>query len=668
MKKQITKILIANRGEIAVRIIKTARKMNIKTVAVYSEADINSLAVQMADEAYYIGPSPSNFSYLSIKNLLKIIKESGADAVHPGYGFLSENTKFCQELEKIGVSFIGPKSRAINDMGDKIISKKIAKEAGVNIVPGYMGVIKDEKEASEIAKNVGYPVMVKAAAGGGGRGMRIVHNEKNIGSAFSSASKEAINSFGDGRIFIEKFIENPRHIEIQVLADQHGNIVCLGERECSIQRYNQKVIEEAPSPLLDEIIRNKMYEQSKELARKVDYCSAGTVEYIVDQSKNFYFLEMNTRLQVEHPVTELITGLDLVEQMIRVANGEKLSFEQKDVKLKGWAMESRIYAEDPTRNFLPSSGRISKYHEPKAGKNIRIDSGIYEGGEVSVYYDSMVAKLCSYGKNRKEAISYMRKALNEYYIEGILDNIHFLENIFASKKFSTGKLSTNYIAEEYPEGYKLSSLVYNECINVVYASVIIKWLEKNRSLSTTDKMEGETNDIDPRWAVIVGKDSVLIDVTRKTEDSFELVFNGELVIITNVRWNIGQPFFKANIAGEEFSLKLKQLPNSGLYRFNYLGNYLDVLVVSPKTAELMRHMKEKTADKNLKTLIAPISGKIVEVKVKIGEKISAGQELLIVEAMKMENCLVADLDVVIKDIKIKAGDNVTVEQLLVEFE
>ncbi len=446
------KILIANRGEIACRVIKTARKMGIKTVAVYSEADRDALHVEMADEAVLIGPPPTAQSYLVMERIIQACKDTGAEAVHPGYGFLSERAAFCEALEKEGIAFIGPKVKAINAMGDKITSKKLAKEAGVSTVPGYTEVIKDAKEAVEIASGIGYPVMIKASAGGGGKGMRVAWNDAECLDGFERSTNEARSSFGDDRVFIEKYIEEPRHIEIQVMGDSFGNIVYLGERECSLQRRHQKVIEEAPSPFLDEATRKAMGEQAVALSRAVDYQSAGTVEFIVDSRRNFYFLEMNTRLQVEHPVTEYITGLDLVELMIRVAAGEKLPITQDDVKLKGWAIESRVYAEDPFRNFLPSIGRLVKYLPPKESEVVRVDTGVYEGGEVSMYYDPMIAKLITYGSTRDRAIAHMRDALNEFFIRGVAHNISFLAALMVHTRFMTGRISTNMIAEEYQHG------------------------------------------------------------------------------------------------------------------------------------------------------------------------------------------------------------------------
>lgn len=664
---KMKKILIANRGEIAVRIIKTARKLGIKTVAIYSEADVNSMAVQMADEAFYIGPSPSNLSYLNVAKILEVVQESGSDAVHPGYGFLSENANFANELEKIGVNFIGPAVAAVQSMGDKIISKKIAKEAGVSTVPGYMGIIEDATEAKKIAESVGFPVMVKAAAGGGGRGMRIVHKIEDVAKAFDSAKLEAKNNFGDDRIFIEKFIEKPRHIEIQIIADKHGNVVCLGERECSIQRYNQKVIEEAPSSFLNEKVRQDMYKQSVSLVKKVDYFSAGTIEYIMDKQHNFYFLEMNTRLQVEHPVTELITGIDLVEQMINVANGDKLSFSQKDIKLKGWAMESRIYAEDPARGFLPSSGRISTYQEPESSKNVRVDTGVYEGGEVSMFYDAMIAKLCTYGKDRNEAIRYMQKALGQYVIKGISNNISFLESMFFSSRFASGDLSTNYISEEYPDGYKMVEIASSDYEEAIYASTIIRWMESLRVSKITGSKAGSEKEVNTRWAVCVGEDTYIVELEILGNNNFKIIAQGKEVLISDVNWHSGMPLFKAKIDGANISLKFSKSSKSNLYRFNYLGGFVNISVVSPRVAELMKYMPVKVEESNDKSLIAPISGKVIDVLVEKGEKVKLGMELVVVEAMKMENSLVAEKDAVVKDVKVKKGDNVQAEQILIEF-
>ena len=665
MKKTISKILIANRGEIAVRVIKTARKLNIKTVAIYSEADSTSLAVKMADESYFIGPSPSNQSYLNVDKIIEVVKLSGADAVHPGYGFLSENSAFAEKLEELGVEFIGPGREAILAMGDKITSKKIAIAAGVNTVPGYMGVIKDTYEAQKISDEIGFPVMIKATAGGGGRGMRIVHRAEDVADAFLSASKEAKNSFGDDRIFIEKFIENPRHIEIQVLGDKYGNIICLGERECSIQRYNQKVIEEAPSPFLTEEIRQKMYEQSRSLAANVNYHSVGTVEYIVDQDKKFYFLEMNTRLQVEHPVTEMVTGLDLVEEMINVAEGKKLKLTQEEVKLTGWAFESRIYAEDPARGFLPSSGRVFKYCEPEESDYIRIDSGVYEGSEISMFYDPMIAKLCSYGETRNDAITNMNKALGEMIIRGVSHNIGFLGSIFSHQRFIDGNLSTSYIAQEYPDGYKLKELVEGEYSDIIYAATIIRLLEAERNGNITGKIDEK--EINTRWSVCVNDGNYIVEITRKEENSYSLFSQGKRVKVKNVNWSFGSPLFKAIINDVPITLKFRKRKATSLYRFHCLGGFLNVSVVTPRVAELMKYMPEKKEENDMSSLKAPISGKVVSVKVSEGEKIKAGTELVVLEAMKMENALIAEFDAEIKKICVPDGQVVAVDEVLIEF-
>ncbi|MCW8907764.1 MAG: acetyl-CoA carboxylase biotin carboxylase subunit, partial [Sedimenticola sp.] len=496
------KILIANRGEIACRVIKSAQKMGIKTVAVYSDADKEALHVQMADEAVHIGPAPSSESYLVQERIIQACRDTGAQAVHPGYGFLSENSTFCEALEKAGIAFIGPATFAINSMGDKITSKNLAEKAGVNVIPGYTDVVRDADHAVEISNGIGYPVMLKASAGGGGKGMRVAWNEAECRDGFERATNEARSSFGDERVFIEKFIEEPRHIEIQVIADTHGNVVYLGERECSIQRRHQKVIEEAPSPFIDEATRKKMGEQAVQLARAVDYRSAGTVEFIVDAQRNFYFLEMNTRLQVEHPVTELVTGQDLVELMIRVANGEKLPITQEEVKLNGWAMESRVYAEDPFRNFLPSIGRLVKY-EPPVGENVRVDTGVYEGGEVSMFYDPMIAKLITYGKDRNEAITRMQDALDAYCIRGVQHNISFLNALMVHPRFIEGRLTTNFIAEEYPDGFDASCVPREDPAKAVAIAAMIHRQYMDRAARLSGQLRGHERRVNDDWVVII---------------------------------------------------------------------------------------------------------------------------------------------------------------------
>ncbi len=660
------KLLIANRGEIACRIIKTCRKLGIKTVAVYSDADTNSLFVQMADEAVNIGPSPSSQSYLNVDKILAAIKKTGANLVHPGYGFLSENRAFANALEKNGVIFVGPSVHSIEMMGDKIESKKLAIEAGVSTVPGHMGIIKDSKEAAEIAEKIGFPVMVKASAGGGGKGMRIVWKKEEMDDAFTSASNEARNSFSDDRIFIEKFIENPRHIEIQVLADKHGNIVCLGERECSIQRNNQKVIEEAPSSFIDEVTRQKMYEQSKALAKKVGYFSAGTIEYIVDKNKNFYFLEMNTRLQVEHPVTELITGLDLVELMIKIALDEKLPFKQEDIKLNGWAMESRIYAEDPSRGFLPSSGRINLYIEPQESENVRVDSGVYEGGEVSMFYDDMIAKLCSYGQNRLEAIENMRGALGGFAIGGVSHNISFLETIMRNEKFIQGNISTAFIKEEFPAGFSGNEVdsAAQEVLIATSMYIFLRNFERNAKIS--GQLYHREKQISDRWVVVLDEKSYLVDLLEKYENGIKILCdNDEIVVETS--WTNGEKLFRGIVNGNSVGVKIRENNRTGNYLLQYSGSDVFVSVMSPRNAELSKFMPKIQKNAKPVNLTSPITGKIVRFKVKEGDEVKAGQELVVIEAMKMENSIRSDHDVKIGKIKFNEGEAVGIGQVVMDF-
>jgi len=661
------KLLIANRGEIACRIIKTCRKLGIKTVAVYSDADINSLFVQMADESVNIGASPSSQSYLNVNKIVSAVKKTGATMVHPGYGFLSENRNFAEALDKAGVMFVGPSTYSIEMMGDKIQSKKLALEADVSTVPGHMGVIKDADEAIKIAEQIGFPVMVKASAGGGGKGMRIVWKKEEMAEAFLSASNEARNSFSDDRVFIEKFIENPRHIEIQVIADKHGNIVCLGERECSIQRNNQKVIEEAPSSFIDEKTRAKMYEQSIALAKKVKYYSAGTIEYIMDKNKNFYFLEMNTRLQVEHPVTELITGLDIVELMIKIAQGEKLPFTQKDIKLNGWAMESRIYAEDPSRGFLPSSGRISLYIEPEENENIRVDSGVYEGGEVSMFYDAMIAKLCTYGKNRKEAIEHMKHALGSFAISGVSHNISFLETIMKSERFTKGDLSTSFIKDEFPAGFSGSELdsKAKQVLLVVAMQIFLKNYQRNSLM--TGQLNNRQKQISDRWVIEIDENSYLINIVE--QELGKLVINCDRKDIKlSTSWNNGEKLFRGTVNGLSVGVKIRENNNTGSYLLQYSGLDAFVSVYSPRIAELNKFMPKIQKNAKPVNLTSPITGKIIRFKVAEGDEVKSGQDLVVIEAMKMENVIRADCDVKIAKIKFKEGEPVGIGQVIIDFE
>ncbi len=660
------KLLIANRGEIACRIIKTCRKLGIKTVAVYSDADTNSLFVQMADEAVNIGHAPSSQSYLNISKIIAAVKKTGATMVHPGYGFLSENRNFAEALEKEGVIFVGPSVYSVEMMGDKIESKKLALEAGVSTVPGHMGIIKDGVEAAQIAEKIGFPVMVKASAGGGGKGMRIVWKKEEVAEAFLSASNEARNSFSDDRIFVEKFIENPRHIEIQVIADKHGNIVCLGERECSIQRNNQKVIEEAPSSFVDEETRQKMYAQSKALAAKVKYFSAGTIEYIMDKNKNFYFLEMNTRLQVEHPVTELITGLDIVELMIKIALGEKLPFKQEDIKLNGWAMESRIYAEDPARGFLPSSGRINLYIEPSESENVRVDTGVYEGGEVSMFYDAMIAKLCSYGKDRKEAIEHMRQALGSFAIGGVSHNISFLETIMKNERFVSGNISTAFIKEEFPKGFSGSEIDSDSEEVLIGAAMQIFLKNYERNGHMTGQLRNREKQISERWVVMIDNESFLVNLIEKKDGFLRLECDRKEIEVEN-SWTNGDKLFLGSINGRDVGVKVRENNNTGSYLLQYSGLDAFVTVYSPRIAELSKFMPK--IEKNAKpvNLTSPITGKIARFKVKEGEEVKAGQELVVIEAMKMENAIRTDHDVKIGKIRFAEGDVVGIGQVVMEF-
>ncbi len=658
------KILIANRGEIACRVIKTARKMGIKTVAVYSEADKDALHVELADEAVFIGPPPTAQSYLVMERIVQACKDTGAEAVHPGYGFLSERAAFCEALDKEGIAFIGPKVRAIEAMGDKITSKKLAKEAGVSTVPGYNEVIKDTQEAVKIAQGIGYPVMIKASAGGGGKGMRVAWNDAECADGFERSTNEARSSFGDERVFIEKYIEEPRHIEIQVLGDSHGNIVYLGERECSLQRRHQKVIEEAPSPFLDEKTRKAMGEQAVALSRAVDYQSAGTVEFIVDSKRNFYFLEMNTRLQVEHPVTEYITGLDLVEQMIRVAAGEKLGFTQDDVKLKGWAIEARVYAEDPFRNFLPSIGRLVKYMPPKETEVVRVDTGVYEGGEVSMYYDPMIAKLITYGATRDRAIAHMRDALNEFFIRGVAHNISFLAALMVHTRFMTGRISTNMIAEEYPHGFHALDVPHDDPALLISVSAFLHRRYMDRAARISGQLLGHERKITNDWVVLMGGQQHPVRVDP-ADGGYDVVYMGENYQVRS-DWQFGQPLFKGTLNGTDICIQVER--RDMIYRLFHWGSQADVMVLSPRVADLQALMPIKSAPDMSKYLLSPMPGLLTKVAVQVGQEVKAGEELAVIEAMKMENVLRADHDAKVAKITAVPGDSLAVDQAIIEFE
>ncbi len=663
------KILIANRGEIACRVIKTARKMGIQTVAIYSDADKNALHVQMADEAVHIGPPQANQSYIVIDKVMAAIKGSDAEAVHPGYGFLSENPKFAEALAAEGVAFVGPPVGAIEAMGDKITSKKLAQEAGVSTVPGYMGLIDDADDAVRIAGEVGYPVMIKASAGGGGKGMRVAWNDEDCREGFASSKNEAANSFGDDRIFIEKFVTQPRHIEIQVLCDGHGNGIYLGERECSIQRRNQKVIEEAPSPFLDEATRKAMGEQAVALAKAVDYASAGTVEFIVDGDRNFYFLEMNTRLQVEHPVTELITGIDLVEQMIRVAAGEPLSITQDDVKLNGWAMESRLYAEDPYRGFLPSIGRLTRYRPPEELADdahvVRNDTGVYEGGEISMYYDPMIAKLCTWGPSRLEAIEHMRVALDSFEVEGIGHNLPFLSAVMDHPKFVAGEMTTAFIAEEYPDGFEGVTLPQEALQRVAAAVAAMFRVDEIRRSRISGRMDNHERHVGEDWVVTLQSESFEVAIQADHEGSTVRFIDGTEVRVTS-DWVPGQPLALLNVGGEALVLKVGKI-DAG-YRIRTRGADLKVYVRTPRQAELATLMPERLPPDTSKVLLCPMPGLIVKIDVEEGQEVQEGQALCTVEAMKMENILRAEKKGVVARINCAAGDSLSVDEVIMEFE
>ncbi|WP_274628657.1 acetyl-CoA carboxylase biotin carboxylase subunit [Arvimicrobium flavum] len=664
------KILIANRGEIACRVIKTAQKLGIATVAVYSDADRDALHVKMADEAVHIGPAPSSQSYIVIEKILDAIRKTGADAVHPGYGFLSENANFAEALKAEGVAFIGPPPVAIEAMGDKITSKKIAASAGVSTVPGHMGLIETADEAVHIAGSIGYPVMIKASAGGGGKGMRIAWNDAEAREGFQSSRNEAKSSFGDDRIFIEKFVTQPRHIEIQVLGDQHGNIVYLGERECSIQRRNQKVIEEAPSPFLDAATRKAMGEQAVALAKAVGYFSAGTVEFIVDGDRNFYFLEMNTRLQVEHPVTELITGLDLVEEMIRVAAGERLRIAQDDVKLNGWAIESRLYAEDPYRNFLPSIGRLTRYRPPVEGEQadgivVRNDTGVFEGGEISMYYDPMIAKLCTWAPDRITAIDAMSAALDDFEVEGIGHNLPFLSAVMEQERFREGRLTTAYIAEEFPDGFAGVTPREADARLLAAAAALINLRVQGRDVQISGALANHARPVSPDWIVALDDFSFPIHCEQR-QDSVAVSFDDGTTLQVSSDWQPGATHATFKIDGRAVGIKTG-LAGSRI-RLRWRGIDATVFVRSPRVAELARLMPKKLPPDTSKFLLCPMPGVVTSIVVNEGDTVEAGQALATVEAMKMENVLRAERRGVVSRIAAKAGASLGVDELIMEFE
>jgi propionyl-CoA carboxylase alpha chain len=664
------KILIANRGEIACRVIKTTKKLGIRTVAVYSDADADALHVRQADEAVHIGPAPSSQSYIAIDKILDAIRKTGADAVHPGYGFLSENAAFAEALEKAGIAFIGPPVNAIKAMGDKITSKKLAAEAGVSTVPGHMGLIGDAEEAVKIAGEIGYPVMIKASAGGGGKGMRIAWNDAEAREGFQSSKNEAKSSFGDDRIFIEKFVTQPRHIEIQVLGDKHGTVLYLGERECSIQRRNQKVIEEAPSPFLDEKTRRAMGEQAVALSKAVGYHSAGTVEFIVDGTKNFYFLEMNTRLQVEHPVTELITGIDLVEQMIRVASGEKLAFGQNDVSLNGWAIESRLYAEDPYRNFLPSIGRLSRYRPPGEGAYadgtvVRNDTGVFEGGEISMYYDPMVAKLCTWAPDRLTAIDAMSAALDDFEVEGIGHNLPFLSAVMQHDRFRAGRLTTAFIAEEFPDGFHGVEPDPASARKLAAVATLIHQALQTRAAQISGTIGHHRRVIGKDWVVTFAGQEHSVTLNATADGAYVQMTDGAAFAVAG-DWTPGRSHAIFNVEGTAMGVKIDLVGTA--IRLRWRGMDLRVHVRSPRVAELARLMPKKLPADTSKMLLCPMPGVVTTLAVAAGDTVEAGQSLATVEAMKMENTLRAERRGVVKRIAVTAGASLAVDELIMEFE
>ncbi len=662
-----TKILIANRGEIACRIIKTAKKMGIATVAVYSDADRDAVHVEMADEAVHIGPSPASQSYLVAEKIIEACKQTGAQAVHPGYGFLSERASFCTSLETQGIVFIGPKPRAIEAMGDKIESKKFANAADVSTVPGWLGVIEDAAHAEKIAGEIGYPVMIKASAGGGGKGMRVAWDAAEVRDGFERARSEAKSSFGDDRVFIEKFVVDPRHIEIQVLGDAYGNVIYLGERECSIQRRNQKVVEEAPSPFLDEKTRRAMGEQAVALAKAVDYQSAGTVEFIVDKDRNFYFLEMNTRLQVEHPVTELVTGIDLVEQMILIAAGERLAVKQEGVKLDGWAVESRLYAEDPYRNFLPSIGRLARYRPPEEGRSgeiiVRNDTGVTEGSEISMFYDPMIAKLCTWAPTRAEAIDAMSDALDRFVVDGIQHNMPFLAALMRHPRWREGRLSTGFIAEEYPDGFQpvIPDGDQKAVLAAVAASVELVRCDRLGRLSGRLRPADAT---DREWVVRLGEE-YLTAFARRGSPAAEIAIDGGKPLSVASNWQPGEPVWRGSVDGNRIAAQIR-LRTNGL-RIDWRGMSVDAFVMEPHVARLDRLMLKKAAADTSKFLLCPMPGLVVSIGVTAGQEVKAGETLAVVEAMKMENVLRAERDLTVAKIVAGPGDSLAVDAVIMEF-
>ncbi len=658
------KILIANRGEIACRVIRTARRMNIRTVAVYSEADKEALHVKQADEAVGIGPALATESYLAIDRIIEACKETGAQAVHPGYGFLAENPAFAAALSDHGIVFIGPTVEALTTMGDKLASKKLAMESGVRTVPGQADVISDGEQAVTAAREIGYPVMLKAAAGGGGKGMRIAWNDEECRAGYERATSEARSSFGDGRVFVEKYIPEPRHIEIQVMADRHSGVIHLGERECSLQRRHQKVIEESPSPLVDEAVRLEMGEKAVALARAAGYESAGTVEFMVDTDRSYYFLEMNTRLQVEHPVTELVTGLDLVELMIRVAAGEPLPLRQDDVTMSGWAIEARVYAEDPFRDFLPSAGRLVRYLPPTESESVRIDTGVCEGGEVSLYYDPLMAKVITRGVTRAEAIQHMRTALSEFYIKGVSHNLSFLSALVAHPRFAEGRLSTAFVAEEYPLGFHAEEVAPEDVALLVAVAATVHNRGTDRATQAGGRTGGTETRVPAQWVVLLGEDEFAVQM-QADDGVHRVLLEGESFEVRS-EWRPGLPLFRGTFNGVPVCLQVE--PEGIGYRISYDGSRVLAKVLTPRTAELYRLTPHKPPSGLSPFLLSPMPGLLLKVSVKQGDEVRAGEELAVIEAMKMENVLRAARDGKVKCVLAEPAASLAADQPILEFE
>ncbi|MEL7041779.1 MAG: acetyl/propionyl/methylcrotonyl-CoA carboxylase subunit alpha [Pseudomonadota bacterium] len=662
------KILIANRGEIAVRVIKTCKRLGIQTVVVFSDADAGSMAVELADEAVHIGPSPAAESYLVMDKIVNAVKQTKAEAVHPGFGFLSENAEFAKRLKKEKIVFIGPNPHAIEAMGDKISSKKLAADAGVSTVPGHMGLIEDTQEAVKISREIGYPVMIKASAGGGGKGIRIAHTDKDVEEGYPAVKAEATASFGDDRIFIEKFILEPRHVEIQVMGDKHGNCVYLFERECSIQRRNQKVLEEAPSPLLDAATRKQMGEQAVALAKAVDYDSAGTVEFVASGAdKSFYFLEMNTRLQVEHPVTEMITGVDLVEQMLRSAYGERLNLDQAKLKINGWAIESRVYAEDPYRNFLPSIGRLKRFIPPSeggmAGGTVRMDSGVREGDEISMYYDPMIAKLVTHGKDRDHALDVQAQALDRFYIDGIQDNMPFCAAVMDEARFRSGDITTAYIKDQFPDGFQGMAPREAQTTLLTVVTAYMHAVETRRAAETS----GRLSPIDPLrrdWIVILGDAYIPIEMDLSNGEATVTIAGTTHSFVT--KWTPGKPLVEGVLDGQSVAVKIAKTTSGFVVR--HRGVTFDAMVCSPDIADIHKRLPEKEKPDLSKLIISPMPGLVVSIDVAVGQAVQEGEAVCIVEAMKMQNIIRAEADGTVKAINVGAGDSVAADEIMLEFE